>query len=34
MNFIVLPEAEGDAIVAAVWYDNQKPGLADEFLAQ
>ena len=34
MNFIVLPEAEGDAIVAAVWYDDQKPGLADEFLAQ
>ena len=30
MNFIVLPEAEGDAIVAAVWYDDQKPVRHDQ----
>jgi plasmid stabilization system protein ParE len=34
VRFIVLPEAEGDAIAAAVWYEDQKPGLADEFLAE
>lgn len=33
MIFRVLPEAEGEAIAAAVWYDKRQPFLGDEFLA-
>lgn len=34
MNFRVLPEADGEAIAAALWYDDQQPGLADEFFTE
>ena len=34
MNFEVLPEANGEAIAAALWYDEQRLGLGDEFLAE
>lgn len=34
MNDRVLPEADGEAIAAATWYDEQRPGLGDEFLAE
>lgn len=34
MNFRVLPEADGEAIAAALWYDDQQSGLADEFFAE
>jgi hypothetical protein len=33
MTFRVLPEAEGEAIATAVWYDERQPFLGDEFLA-
>lgn len=34
MNFHVLPEADGEAITAALWYEERQPGLADEVFAQ
>ena len=34
MNFTVLPAADGDAIAAAIWYEDQQPGLADDFFAE
>ncbi len=33
MKFRVLPEAEGEAIAAAIWYDERQSSLGDEFLA-
>lgn len=33
MNFRVLPEAQGDAIEAAIWYDDRQASLGAEFLA-
>lgn len=33
MNFRVLPEAQGDAIEAAIWYDDHQLSLGAEFLA-
>ena len=33
MNFRVLPEAQGDAIEAAIWYDDRQASLGTEFLA-
>ena len=32
MNFRVLPEAQGDAIEAAIWYDDRQAALGSEFL--
>jgi plasmid stabilization system protein ParE len=34
VNFRVLPEADGDAIAAALWYEERQFGLADEFFTQ
>lgn len=34
MNFRVLSVAQGEAITTALWYDDRKPGLADDFLAK
>lgn len=34
MSFHVLPEAQGDAIEAAIWYDDRQPFLGTEFLAE
>ena len=34
MNFSVLPEAELEAAEAVIWYDDQRLGLGDEFLAE
>jgi hypothetical protein len=34
MTLIVLPAAEWEAADAAIWYDEQKHGLGDEFLAE
>lgn len=34
MKLIVLPAAELEAADAAVWYDDQKQGLGDAFLAE
>lgn len=33
MSFQVLPEAQGDAIEAAIWYDDRQASLGTEFLA-
>lgn len=33
MSFHVLPEAQGDAIEAAIWYDDRQPLLGTDFLA-
>jgi hypothetical protein len=33
VNFRVLPAAEVEAALAAAWYDDQSPGLGDDFLA-
>ena len=32
MNPVVLPAAELEAALAAIWYDDQRPGLGDDFL--
>ncbi len=32
MNLAVLPVAELEGIEAAIWYDDRRPGLGDEFL--
>ena len=32
MNHRVLPEADGEGIAAALWYDERKSGLGDDFL--
>lgn len=34
MNYRVLPEADGEAIAAALWYDDQHVGLGNEFLLE
>ena len=34
MNYRVLPEADGEAIEAALWYEERRPGLGDEFLME
>ncbi len=34
MNLSILPVAEIEAAEAAVWYDGQKAGLGDVFLAE
>lgn len=34
MIFAVLPEAELEAAEAAIWYDDQRLGLGDEFLVE
>lgn len=34
MNLSVLPEAELEAAEAVIWYDDQRFGLGDEFLAE
>ncbi len=34
MTFQLLPSAEAEAIEAAVWYDDQRAGLGDEFLTE
>ena len=34
MNFHLLPEADGEAIAAALWYDEQRLGLGDEFIVE
>ena len=34
MIFRVLSVADGEAIAATIWYEDQQPGLADEFLVQ
>ncbi|MBE9049802.1 type II toxin-antitoxin system RelE/ParE family toxin [Nostocales cyanobacterium LEGE 11386] len=31
-NLIILPEAEQDTVQAYTWYENQEPGLGEEFL--
>jgi hypothetical protein len=31
-DLIILPEAEQDAAQAYVWYEDQEPGLGEEFL--
>jgi hypothetical protein len=31
VTFRILPEADGEAIAAGTWYDDQRPGLGDEF---
>ena len=32
MTLRILPEADGEVITAAEWYDARRPGLGDEFL--
>jgi len=32
VRFVVLPETELEAAEAAIWYDDQRPGLGDDFL--
>jgi len=32
MTFRVLPEAEGEAVAAAIWYEERQPSLGDQFL--
>jgi len=34
MSRRVLPEADGEAIAAALWYDDRQAGLGDDFLAE
>lgn len=34
MKFRVLPEADAEAIAATVWYEDQRPGLGDEFTTE
>jgi toxin ParE1/3/4 len=34
VNYRVLPEADGEAIAAALWYDDKHAGLGDEFLLE
>ena len=34
MNFRVLPAADGEAIAAALWYEDRRSGLADDFLIE
>lgn len=34
MNLRILPEADGEVIAAAEWYDARSPGLGDEFLGE
>ena len=34
MNFRVLPVADGEAIATAIWYEDRRPGLADDFFTQ
>ena len=34
MNLRVLPEADREALEAALWYEEQRPGLGDDFLAE
>jgi hypothetical protein len=31
-NLIILPEAEQDVAETYIWYENQEPGLGEEFL--
>jgi hypothetical protein len=31
VTFLVLPEAQGEADVAAAWYDARSPGSGDQF---
>jgi hypothetical protein len=32
-NLIILPEAEQDVLRAYIWYEEQEPGLGEEFAA-
>jgi len=34
VTFQVLPEAQGESIEAAIWYDDRQPSLGTEFLAE
>lgn len=34
MMLRVLPEADGEVIAAADWYEERRPGLGDEFIAE
>jgi hypothetical protein len=34
MTLRLLPEADGEAISAALWYEDQRSGLGDEFLIE
>jgi plasmid stabilization system protein ParE len=34
VNFRVLPVADGEAIATAIWYEDRRPGLADDFFTQ
>ncbi len=34
MNTEIHPQAEEELFYAAAWYDDQRPGLGDEFLAE
>lgn len=34
MNFVMLLEAELEAAEAAIWYDDQRAGLGDDFLTE
>ena len=34
MNFRVLPAADGEAIAAALWYEDRRSGLADDFFIE
>ncbi|HUQ71499.1 MAG TPA: type II toxin-antitoxin system RelE/ParE family toxin [Planctomycetaceae bacterium] len=34
MSRRILPEADGEAIAAALWYDDRRAGLGDDFLAE
>ncbi|MBL8817445.1 MAG: type II toxin-antitoxin system RelE/ParE family toxin [Planctomyces sp.] len=34
MNFRVLPAAQGEAVAAAIWYEDRQSGLGDEFISE
>ena len=34
MNFRVMPVADGESIAAAIWYEERRSGLADDFLIE
>ncbi|RLS40398.1 MAG: type II toxin-antitoxin system RelE/ParE family toxin [Planctomycetota bacterium] len=34
MKFRVLPAADGEAIAAAIWYEDRRSGLGDEFVTE
>jgi hypothetical protein len=34
VNFRVMPVADGEAIAAAIWYEDRRSGLADDFVSE